>query len=147
MADKNNNIDPNDSGIALESDKAGADASNMRKPMQLRAKQKASLRGNKQPKGVYREGSSETDESQSEGGTSDMADIRDDGSSLSTDKRGQSQGPSNKPMSFGEMALQKLQRGRGRPRSRTTSVDRAPKAQRHLFTATRNKGQTRNRSK
>ena len=46
---------------------------------------------------------------------------------MSTDT--QSQGVSGKTLNFGEMARQKLQKGRGRPRSRTASVDRAPKAQ------------------
>ena len=48
-----------------------------------------------------------------------MFDIGDDDSTMSTDKRGESQGISNKRLNFGEMALQNLQRGRRQPRTTT----------------------------
>ena len=64
------------------------------------------------------------------GNTSDTASVGDGGGFTKPDNRGENQGETaKKAANFGEMALQKLQRGRGRPRSRTTSVDRAPKAQ------------------
>ena len=71
----------------------------------------------------------EKDESQSEGDTSNTDGMGDVGSGTQPDKRGESQVEPIKKLNLGEMALQKINRGRGRPRSQTTSVDRVPKAQ------------------
>ena len=118
MADNNNNTDQNDSGIALENDTSEVNTGN-KLLMQLRATREASLRRPKPKSGANLDGTTGDGESTADDDTPDTGCIGDDAS----------QGDDIKASKFGEMARQKLQKGRGRPRSRTTSVDRAPKAQ------------------
>ena len=125
MANLNNNIDPNDSGIAPEGAIGGEKA---QCPVQNRPARRASLRGQK-PKGtVNPEDTGEGDGASVTVNTSDTVNSGDDGSSTKPDMRGENQGGSTKmPVNRGDLIFEKLHRGR--PRSRTTSVDRTPKAQ------------------
>ena len=125
VADQNNNSNVPNLNQTEKSEKDGGEAAELDSLLSTRTVRKASLRGKKQRRQT---GNVDPDTIVSEGTTSDTQNVGDVGSARQTGNRAVRQIQGN-TQNISEMALQKIQRGRGRPRSRTASVDRAPKAQ------------------